>query len=193
MGGCKRWGQVDGGMQPGVRQLVFANHTAHLAALYDGWSPILCVRTGPVRAGSQRSSSWSFHLLQQTLFLLSFLCSFLSNGSVQFPPCLAFCLACFLTLSLARAPGHPSFCLFHFHFQHLPRLTTKSVGWPKSGKHLTKQASKLVSNKSDLSSFTKKYNFIQTYLTHGRIHLGHMLLHSEHVTNEEVIVKLRQT
>lgn len=52
-----RWLQVDGGMPPGVHQLLFANLTAHLAALYDEWGSILCVRTRPVRAGSQWSSS----------------------------------------------------------------------------------------------------------------------------------------
>lgn len=82
--------------------------------------------------------------------------------------------------SLSRPPGHLSFCLFHFHFQHSAHTliqtdqqnTCKSAGWPKSEEHLTQRVPKLVSNKSDLSSFTEQYNFIQTYLTPGWIHLG---------------------
>lgn len=80
--------------------------------------------------------SWSFHLLQQTLFLLSFLCFFRLNGSVQFPlspPHHGF--------SLPRPLCHLTLCLLHFHFQHSAahtpfksdlQNTCKSAGWPKS-------------------------------------------------------------
>ena len=110
-------------MQSAVRQLVFVNLPAHLAALYDGWSPILCIRTGPVGAGSQWSGSWSFHLPKQSLFLLSFLCSLVSNSSVRLPPSppLTAWLQAQHVFSSPRPLCHTSFCLFHFHFQHSAR------------------------------------------------------------------------
>lgn len=121
IGWRERWRQVDGGMQSGVCEPVFAILT-HLTALYDGWSLILCVRTGPVRAGSQWSASWSFHLLQQNLFLLSFLFSPPSKVSVEFSS-LPLGSACFLT---PKAFLSPQFLPFLFpvstlstHFIHV--------------------------------------------------------------------------
>ena len=62
--------------------------SAHLAALYDGRSPTLCIWTGPVRAGSQWTSSSQLKfsvVAAKPLFLLSFLCYFLPDGCVLFP------------------------------------------------------------------------------------------------------------
>lgn len=105
------WRQVDRGMPTGV----FVDLLAHLTAFYNGWSPILCVRRGPVRAGSWWSSGCSsFPLLQQILFLLSFLCSFLSTGSVRR---LTVGSACFLTPKVYLSPQFQP--CFHFLFSTL--------------------------------------------------------------------------
>lgn len=82
IGGSKKWRQVDGGMQPAVRQLVFANLTAHLAALYDGWRPILAVRQ------DRTGQSWFSTVRQQQSAEVSTCCSKPSSFfhfSVQFP------------------------------------------------------------------------------------------------------------
>lgn len=69
--------------------------------------------------------SCSFHLLQQTLFLLSFLCFFLSNASVQFP--LSFPLIMFSHSLGLFVTSHFAFSISIFNTQHtlLSRVTYK--------------------------------------------------------------------
>lgn len=104
----KRWRQSVGGMPSGVHQMLSANLTAQLTAFYfDGWSPILCIRTGPVTAGSQWSSSrqLKFPLTAANPLPFSFLSSFLSKKFYQFP------------LSLTQ-PQHVFLCSLFFDISH---------------------------------------------------------------------------
>lgn len=115
--GSKRWRQVDGGMQSGVHQLVFANLTPHLASIHDGG--VLSRASGQDRSelvlSDPAARSWSFHLLQQTLFLISFLCSFLSVSPPPLPTP-GFRLSMFSHSLGLCVPSRSAF--FPFHFQH---------------------------------------------------------------------------
>lgn len=105
---------------------------------------ILCFRTGPVRAGFQWSSSSAevSTCCSKTLFLLSFLCSFLSEGWIEFS--LLFFLHekthhIFPLLTQTSLSLHTAFFISVLNTQrkqtHTPggvQTMRKSVPWPKN-------------------------------------------------------------
>lgn len=120
--GSKTWGQSYGGMQSGVRHLMFANVTI---------TRLLCMIAGVLSCASRQdwselvhsqpaASSWSFHLLQQILFLISFLCSFLSISSGQLlPPPIPGCrLSMFSHTTGLFVTLHSAFFVSSFNTQH---------------------------------------------------------------------------
>lgn len=111
-------------MLSGVCQLVFASLTPQLAALYDGCNLITLVMVGLVRAGSQWSGSRQLKIPQQTLFLLSFLCSF-PSFPLSSPP--VFWLSMFCDYLVLLSPN-PEFSISIFNPQHtlLSRLAYKT-------------------------------------------------------------------
>lgn len=137
-----RWRQVEWSMPFGVCHLVFAVLMAHLAALYD--YPVFQDRT---------SQSW-FSMVKQhqgaevstccskTLFLLSFLCSFLSEGWIEFS--LLFFSArktqhIFPLLTQTSLSLHAAFFISVLNTQRKQTHTLggvqtmrKSVPWPKN-------------------------------------------------------------
>lgn len=141
------WHQVDGGMPSGVHHLLSANLTAHLAALYDEWGSILCVRTGPVRAGSQCSGSRQLEFPLAAAKPSSFFHFSILSSQTAVSSFLFFCLCpawkAQHVFPLPRSLCHLTFCLFHFHFQHSAHTLIqtdllnlcKSAGWSKSCNH----------------------------------------------------------
>lgn len=132
IGRKERWCQADGGMQSGV----FANLTAHLTALYNGWILVSQHRTG------QSWFSMVRRLLEFPLAAANPLPPFISLFfslkrlcPVSFPHRLTLSSACFLTIWATLSPQFLHFSIFntqHTLLSRLKKILCKSAGRPNS-------------------------------------------------------------